>query len=281
VQNLELDHKSSAREALNEFLDELVQRYTPFEGGYLARSSLIVMDNRHLNDNDILYDENYEGVSTLRYRIRELSRLIDSGDEHYLPRCLEDLFDEAERFDLPLGHEQEQIMGQVDVLLSESAETIYLPKKESLIILPEIISTFSPAIMKFLAENPKLLYQISDRDFEQLIAEIFALKGFEVELTAQTRDGGKDIIAFYRDQLGFRMKYIVECKRYAWHNPVDISIVQRLEGVRHSLDAHKGILATTSRFTQPAIDWAKIERNVWNLELKAHNDIVDWLKSSS
>lgn len=172
-------------------------------------------------------------------------------------------------------------MGQLDVLLSESSETIYLPQKESLIVLPEVISTFSPAMMRLLADNPKLLYQISDRDFERLIAEIFALKGFEVELTAQTRDGGKDIVAFHRDQLGFRMKYIVECKRYAWNNPVDISIVQRLEGVRHSLDAHKGILATTSRFTQPAIDWAKIERNVWNLELKAHNDIVDWLKSSS
>lgn len=136
-------------------------------------------------------------------------------------------------------------------------------------------------MMRLLADNPKLLYQISDRDFERLIAEIFALKGFEVELTAQTRDGGKDIIAFYRDQLGFRTKYIVECKRYAWNNPVDISIVQRLEGVRHSLDAHKGILATTSRFTQPAIDWAKIERNVWNLELKAYSDILDWVKSSS
>lgn len=275
------DYRTSAKDSLAEFCDELVQRYTPFEGGYSERSSLIIMDNRHLNDNDILYDDNFEGLSTLRYRIRELSRLIDSGDDHSLPRCLEELFDEAERFDLPLGHEQEKITAHLDILLSEASETIYLPEKKSLIALPEVISTFSPAIMKLLVDNPKFLYQISDRDFERLIAEIFALKGFEVELTAQTRDGGKDIIAFYRDQLGFRTKYIVECKRYAWHNPVDISLVQRLEGVRHSLDAHKGILATTSRFTQPAIDWSRIERNVWNLELKDYSDIVGWLKSST
>lgn len=274
------DYKTSAKNILTEFRDELVQRYTPF-GGYSTKFSQLLADNRFLNDNDILYEENFEGISTLRYRIRELSQLIDDNDTQSLPRCIEELFDEAERFDLSLGRDQEQIMQQLDLLLSEGPETIYLPQKESLIALPEIISTFSPAIIKLLADNPKLLYQISDRDFERLIAEIFALKGFEVELTAQTRDGGKDIIAFYRDQLGFKTKYIVECKRYAWHNPVDISIVQRLEGVRHSLDAHKGILATTSRFTQPAIDWAKIERNVWNLELKAYNDIVGWLRSST
>lgn len=273
------DYKTCAKDTLTEFRDELVQRYTPF-GGHSARFSQLVADNRFLNDNDILYKENFEGISTLRYRIREFSQLIDNNDTQSLPRCLEELFDEAERFDLSLGYDQELIMQQLDLLLSEEPETIYLPQKESLIILPEIISTFSPAIIKLLAGNPKLLYQISDRDFERLIAEIFALKGFEVELTAQTRDGGKDIIAFYRDQLGLKTKYIVECKRYAWHNPVDISIVQRLEGVRHSLDAHKGILATTSRFTQPAIDWAKIERNVWNLELKDYSDIVGWLRSS-
>lgn len=274
------DYKTCAKDTLTEFRDELVQRYTPF-GGYSARLSQLVTDNRFLNDNDILYEENFEGISTLRYRIREFSQLIDNNDTQSLPRCIEELFDEAERFDISLGYDQELILQQLDLLLSEEPETIYLPQKESLIILPEIISTFSPAIIKLLADNPKLLYQISDRDFERLIAEIFALKGFEVELTAQTRDGGKDIIAFYRDQLGFKTKYIVECKRYAWHNPVDISIVQRLEGVRHSLDAHKGILATTSRFTQPAIDWAKIERNVWNLELKDYSDIVGWLRNSA
>jgi len=275
------DHKDSAKKNLNEFCDALVQRYTPFEGGYSARTSGMILDNRHLHDNDILYDDNFEGISTLRHRIRELSRLIDNGEDRCLVHCVEELFDEAERFALPLFHDQEKIAAYVDVLLSQEPETIYFAKAESLIVLPEVISTFSPAIMKILADNPKFLYQISDRDFERLIAEIFACKGYEVELTARTRDGGKDIVAFYRDQLGFRTKYIVECKRYAWHKPVDISVVQRLEGVRHSLDAHKGILATTSRFTQPAIDWATTERNVWNLELKNYNDIVDWLRSAT
>lgn len=275
------DYRNSARDFLVEFCDELVRRYTPFEGGYSVRSSLIILDNRHINNNDILYHENFEGMSTIRHRIRELSKLIDSSEDQQLPRCIEELFEEAERFDLLLGYEQEHIESQVDLLLSEDPETIYIPERESLIVLPEIISTFSPEIIKLLAENPKFLHQISARDFERLIAEIFALKGFEVELTAQTRDGGKDIVAFYRDKLGFRTKYIIECKRYAWHIPVDISLVQRLEGVRHSLDAHKGILATTSRFTQPAIDWSKMERNVWNLELRDYNDIVGWLKSST
>lgn len=277
-----IDYKTSARDSLVEFLDNLIKVYTPFEGGYSGYStkSGFFKDNRYLGDNDILYDEKFEGIATLRYRIRELSRIIEYNEDHALLHCIEELFEEAEQFDLSLGRDLDQVEAQVNLLLYEPTGTIYIPEKESLLVLPEIISTFSPVVIKLLADNPKFLYQISDRDFERLIAEIFSIKGFEVELTSQTRDGGKDIIAFYRDQLGLRTKYVIECKRYAWNNPVDISIVQRLEGVRHSLDAHKGILATTSRFTQPAMDWARIERNVWNLDLKDYNDIVSWLKDS-
>jgi hypothetical protein len=59
-----------------------------------------VKDNRHINNNDILYHENFEGMSTIRHRIRELSQLIDSSEDRQLPRCIEELFEEAERFAL-------------------------------------------------------------------------------------------------------------------------------------------------------------------------------------
>lgn len=274
------NHKDSAWQAIEELRESLVRKFEPFEGGVTYTKVGFLSDNRHFENNDILYNENYEGISAIRHRIREFSEFVDEREELKLLKCIEQLAEESELYEIPVEIDQDEVLGHIDVILSDSPVTIYLPERESLIVLPEVISTFSPEVMKYLADNPNLLYEISDRDFERLIAEIFSRNGYEVHLTAQTRDGGKDIVAFYRDRLGLRTKYIVECKRYAWSNPVDISIVQRLEGVRHSLDAHKAILATTSRFTKPAIDWAKAERNVWSLELKDHADIVTWLKST-
>ena len=39
------------------------------------------------------------------------------------------------------------------------------------------------------------IYDISSREFEELIAEVFSQQGYNVEITPATRDGGCDIIA--------------------------------------------------------------------------------------
>ena len=58
----------------------------------------------------------------------------------------------------------------------------------------------------------------------------YKIRGYDVELTPQTRDGGKDIYAARRDDLGTFL-YIVECKRYAPDNPVGVEVIRALHGV--------------------------------------------------
>src|SRR5258708_40197380 len=56
------------------------------------------------------------------------------------------------------------------------------------------------------------LISLTPRQFEELIAEIWSRFGYEVELTARTRDGGRDIIAIRRS-VEASYRHLIECKR--------------------------------------------------------------------
>lgn len=269
-------NKKIALETIGEVVTALCNKYQPFEGGSMLRTPLFLPDNRYLGDNDILYNEEFESISTLRYQIRQLSNAVERENFQALPSIIETLFDTATEFNVDLELDQEVIENAANVLLCSQDTVLYQASTIELIELPKIITAFNDELISLLARKPSYLHTLSARDFEKLIAEIFARQGFEVHLTKQTRDGGKDIIALYK-KLGIQTKYIIECKRYT-DKPVGIELVQRLAGVRHALSANKAILATTSRFTSPAIEWAKQEVNLWSLDLKDYEDIVSWLQ---
>lgn len=269
-------NKEIALEIISEAVTALCNRYQPFEGGSTLRTPWDLPDNRYLGDNDIVYNEEFESISTLRYQIRQLSGAVEREDFQVLPSVIDALFDTATEFNVDMGLDQESIENAANVLLCSEEEVLYQVPIIELIELPKIITVFNDELISLLARNPSYLHALSPRAFEELIAEIFARQGFEVHLTKQTRDGGKDIIALY-NKLGIQTKYIIECKRYT-EKPIGIELVQRLAGVRYALSANKAILATTSHFTSPAIQWAKQEVNIWSLDLKDYDDIVGWLQ---
>ena len=126
-------------------------------------------------------------------------------------------------------------------------------------------------------KDPTILYDIAPRKFEELVAHIFSLHGFIVQLTKQTRDGGRDIIAI-RSDLGIKSKYIIECKRYALNNPVSVELVRALYGVQMQEGANKSVLATTSRFTPDARSFATAKNTTeWSIDLKDFEDIRQWV----
>jgi restriction system protein len=132
-----------------------------------------------------------------------------------------------------------------------------------------------------ISRTPTLLYQIHPRQFEELIAHIFSQRGFNVELTKRTRDGGKDIIAI-RSDLGIRSRYLIECKRYARNKPVGVGLVRALYGTHMQMGANKSILATTSRFTIDAHRFSEaLNTTVWAMDLKEFNDIYEWVTTSA
>jgi hypothetical protein len=124
------------------------------------------------------------------------------------------------------------------------------------------------------ATRPELLDKLAPRQFEELIAELFRDQGWEVELTARTRDGGYDIIGVKRVfPTSFRV--LVEAKRYRPDKPVKVGIVRSLYGLKHLHTVNQVILATTSWISRYAkAEFAQVIP--WELDFLERSKILDW-----
>ena len=128
--------------------------------------------------------------------------------------------------------------------------------------------------------NPTRIRSITSREFEEIIAAVFEKKGFNVELTKRTRDGGKDIIAISTDGLGIKNKYFIECKHYDENNKISVSIVRELYGVMNQKDGpNKTIMVTTSSFTSDAQKFVNNDiSSSWDITLADYNQVIEWIK---
>jgi hypothetical protein len=149
-------------------------------------------------------------------------------------------------------------------------DDIVFPYSSLVLIRPQ----FGAEVLEFLRQCPEDLYRLNSREFEFFIADLFEGFGFEVELTCQSRDGGRDIVAIRHAVVN--EKFLIECKRYSPNKKVGIGIVQRLHGVTAAEPATKGILATTSWFTAPASQHLSDHR--WLLEGRDFDGLVNWLE---
>lgn len=152
------------------------------------------------------------------------------------------------------------------------AEDPKIDKGEQRIVITDI----NEEVKKYLSKHPEKLYELSPRKFEELVASILEDMGLSVELTQATRDGGSDIIAQIKNSLTSFL-VLIECKRYAPENKVDVSIVRSVAGVHLLKEPAKSIIVTTSTFTRDAKEEAKQFRG--KLELKDYENLKEWLKA--
>lgn len=155
-----------------------------------------------------------------------------------------------------------------DKVISE----IFQPDSEKAIDSEESpIITLSPVndqVLKYLSEHPESFYQLTDNDFEIVMAEIYSKLGYDVTRTKATRDGGKDLIIRIPEKLGDFI-YYVECKKYAAKRPIGVGIIKNLVGTINTDRVNGGILATTSFFTRDVYKF--ISDNKWNCQIKTHD----------
>lgn len=104
------------------------------------------------------------------------------------------------------------------------------------------------------SETIQTLLDLHWRDFEHLIERLYRKMGYETQITPAQKDKGRDVIASKRTP-GALEHLRIECKLYK-EEPIGLIIVQRLLGVISSEKVNKGVLVTSSRFTQPAIEFA-------------------------
>lgn len=125
-----------------------------------------------------------------------------------------------------------------------------IEKSESKVLRVDL-EEINEELIRYLAKHPEMMRELDPRKFEVLIAELLKDKGYEVTLTPRSKDGGRDILAIRRDDVGTALT-LVECKRFAENKPVGVGIVRGLFGVVSEEQASRGLIATTSYFTKGA-----------------------------
>ena len=199
---------------------------------------------------EVAYEFDVSRNVIYRLRKRALDRLANIGVDKELIRqvvSLEYGGEDQALFVCPVGRRQLEICSAVEHLIDEAT----IPR-----------------------EN---LMRLSPREFEEFIAEIWNRLGYDVELTARTRDGGRDVVAVRKTES--EVRYIIECKRYGEPHKIGVGILRALYGVKTHERATKAFLATTSYFTRGAIEFWEPHR--WELELKDYKGVCEWAKRAA
>jgi uncharacterized protein YjbI with pentapeptide repeats len=142
--------------------------------------------------------------------------------------------------------------------------------------LIEVVSTINDELISHLRMNPKEIYKIKPRQFEELIAELLASFGWDVALTPPSKDGGYDIFAITKDIAGLQSSWIIECKKYAPEHKVEVSIARELYAVKSEFKVANALLATTSSFTRGATEFAASR---YDFKLKDLEGILEWINT--
>ena len=96
-----------------------------------------------------------------------------------------------------------------------------------------------------------------------------------MHLTQETRDGGKDILAYLKTDLG-KLLVLVEAKKYRHDRKVGVDLVRHLYGTLVDYKANSAMLVTTSSFTKDAHEFQR--RREYQLGLRDYGDVVQWIQ---
>lgn len=113
--------------------------------------------------------------------------------------------------------------------------------------------------------------EMNGYEFEEHITILLEKMGFESTRTSLSGDGGVDVVAINKNPI-IGGTYLIQCKN--WIQPVGQPVIRDLYGVIMSERANKGILITTSHFTEQAREFAKDK----NIELVGRDELSSLLE---
>jgi hypothetical protein len=133
-------------------------------------------------------------------------------------------------------------------------------------------------LYRHFADRPEDLHKLHWRDFEVLLSRIFQNQGFTVELGPGRGDNGVDLRLWQRDPIGDVLT-VVQAKRYAPGNKIDLTQVAALHGIADAEKADKALFVTTSSYAPVARRFtARVARP---LLLAERDDVVKWCATAA
>jgi restriction system protein len=121
-------------------------------------------------------------------------------------------------------------------------------------------------------------FQLSPREWEEMLARAFDKEGYQVTLTPSSGDRGRDVVAV-RNGIG-SIRILGSMKRYAPNNLVTRAHVHEMFGVVNAdLAVTKGIIATTSDFAPQLLADPGLAKAIpYRLQLLNGSQLQDWLR---
>jgi restriction endonuclease Mrr len=238
-------------------LEDLKQSLLALEGsGWEVRlipdaplTSSLVVDEDAVIYYQYLNDTPGPFYSSERSQVRQYREGFENAwAQSYAVSGAQALYDRAEVFGLP------EASGRLAVVSHEAWEEL----------------------IQELSRFPERLHDLDPRKFEELIAELLAREGLDVQITPSTRDGGRDILAFHETAIG-RHLYLVECKRHRPERPVGVSVVRQLYGVVAQERATAGLVVATARFSREALTFVEAVKH--QMGLKDYDAVTNWIRA--
>lgn len=120
----------------------------------------------------------------------------------------------------------------------------------------EVIKEASRQLAEIIAKNPEQFMYIEWRELEKVIATVFSDFGYNVELTPPAKDGGKDVIVWYKGE-----SYIIEIKHWDGKNKVGKRYISDFLQVIIRENRKSGLYLSSSGYTSNAFKTlSKIEK---------------------
>jgi restriction system protein len=178
---------------------------------------------------------------------------IDKRTGHEINPCLVTVRTTEDRF-------REIDLTRVDPAECLKGLTASISRSPTELVPVRPIIDFDMADPRFVKEDDVLatldrpnLMELTPKEFEFLITNLFEKMGLETRQTQALRDGGVDCVT-YDSRPIFGGKVVIQAKRYK--NTVGVSAVRDLFGTMQNEGATKGILVTTSGYGKASHEFA-------------------------
>lgn len=136
------------------------------------------------------------------------------------------------------------------------------------------------SLLDLIATDPTQISSLSKTQFEEICAEMFARKGFKVDLFRACKDGGIDFLAV-DDKSNDPIVYAVQCKhpdvKPSGQKPTTLGlpVIQQIYGAAKGFNLKGGIAITSACYSREAKRFADLNPS----EIMVHNgkDVIDWI----
>lgn len=132
-------------------------------------------------------------------------------------------------------------------------------------------------IVRAIELNPRLIHDLSWRQWEEIVAAAWERFGYRVQLTPRSGDGGRDVIA--TSTAGVAIRIFDQVKFRAMHRVVTADEVRSMLGTLCVYqNVSKAFVTTTSDFAPGVYESPLIQQFVpFRLELRSRMPLVSWL----